>query len=218
MIEPVALETRRDLEAAIRAERAALARDLAPLTEEQWAHPSLCGRWTVEEVVAHLTAGASLGMGRWLLSMIAARFDDGVHNDRRIRDHRGPTPAGTLERFRAVVGGRAGPSGHTAAWLGEIVVHGVDIRRPLGLTHVPPTATTTAVARFFAERDFAMASRSAIAGLRVEATDGPFATGEGDAVRGPTLALVLAMAGRAEGCDDLEGDGVAVLRERALTG
>ncbi|MEU3879629.1 MULTISPECIES: maleylpyruvate isomerase N-terminal domain-containing protein [Streptomyces] len=51
----------------------ALAHDLTELSEAQWAKTSLCERWTVEEVVAHLTAGASTRMWRWLLSMLAAR-------------------------------------------------------------------------------------------------------------------------------------------------
>ncbi|CAM5722980.1 hypothetical protein SVIOM342S_06010 [Streptomyces violaceorubidus] len=50
----------------IRTERAALASDLADLTDEQWATPSLCAGLTVREVLAHLTAGASLNTVRWL--------------------------------------------------------------------------------------------------------------------------------------------------------
>jgi hypothetical protein len=48
------------------------------------------------------------------------------------------------------------------------------------------------------------------------ADDGPFATGSGadPLVTGPTLALVMAMAGREAFCDDLSGPGVATLRER----
>ena len=49
--------TRGALWAAIHAERAALADDLATSDDNQWAQPSLCGRWAVEEVVAHLTGG-----------------------------------------------------------------------------------------------------------------------------------------------------------------
>ncbi|MFF6790747.1 maleylpyruvate isomerase family mycothiol-dependent enzyme [Streptomyces filamentosus] len=218
MAEPQVLETRRALERAIHVERLALAHDLAELSEAQWAKASLCGRWTVEEVVAHLTAGAGTGLWRWLLSMLAARFDPDLHNDRRLAEHRGATPEETLRRFRAVVSGPAGPTGHTAAWLGEIVVHGEDIRRPSGLVRTPPVATTTAVARFFAGRDFTVASKTAIAGLRVEATDGPFATGSGELLRGPTLSLVMGMAGRAAACGDLEGDGAEVLRARLRSG
>ncbi|MEU3887814.1 maleylpyruvate isomerase family mycothiol-dependent enzyme [Streptomyces sp. NPDC029041] len=138
MAEPHVLETREALERAIRVERSALAQDLVGLSEAQWAKASLCERWTVEEVVAHLTAGASTRMWRWLLSMVAARFDSGLHNGRRLAQHRGATPEETLRRFREVVDGPAGPSGHTAAWLGETVVHSEDIRRPLGLVRTPP--------------------------------------------------------------------------------
>jgi uncharacterized protein (TIGR03083 family) len=42
------------------AERAALAEDLAGLGAQQWRHDTLCGEWDVEQVVAHLTAAASL--------------------------------------------------------------------------------------------------------------------------------------------------------------
>lgn len=57
--------------AAVHAERAALADDLTDLDGDQWAQPSLCGRWVVEEVVAHLTAAASIGRLRWLSSAYA---------------------------------------------------------------------------------------------------------------------------------------------------
>jgi hypothetical protein len=33
-------------------------------------------------------------------------------------------------------------------------------------------------------------------------------------VSGTTLALIMAMAGRAPYCDELDGDGAAILRER----
>jgi hypothetical protein len=46
---------------AAHAERAALADDLAELDDADWARPSLCGRRVVEEVIAHLTAAASIG-------------------------------------------------------------------------------------------------------------------------------------------------------------
>ncbi|MGV9674030.1 maleylpyruvate isomerase family mycothiol-dependent enzyme [Nocardia sp. NPDC003482] len=206
--------SRDELWALIHTERSALAEDLAGLTEPQWAARSLCGEWTVEEVVAHLTAGASNGRVRWLLSVARARFDFDAHNARQVTVHRGATAAETLDRFRAVVGSTVAPSGHTAAWLGEVVVHGQDIRRPLGLTREPALEATTAVARFFASRDFTVASKRAIDGLRLAATDGPFATGTGPLVTGPTLALTMAMAGRRAYCDDLTGPGLPTLRER----
>ncbi|GLZ44570.1 hypothetical protein Acsp06_07550 [Actinomycetospora sp. NBRC 106375] len=203
-----------DLWAATHAERAALADDLAGLTAAQWASPSLCADWTVEDVVAHLTAAASIGRWRWIASMLGARFDPAVHNARRLAEHRGATPAETLARFRAVVTSSVGPTGHTAAWLGEVVVHGADIRRSLGLRRTAPVEITTPVLTFFTSRDFTVAGRTLSRGLRLRATDGPFTTGDGPEVRGSTLALVMALAGRAAYLDDLEGPGVETLRER----
>ncbi|WP_299033911.1 maleylpyruvate isomerase family mycothiol-dependent enzyme [uncultured Pseudokineococcus sp.] len=211
---PVPDTTTEDLWAAVRAERAALAGDLADVPAAEWARPSLCGRWSVEDVVAHLSSAASAGRVRWLTSIVGARFDADVHNDRRLAEHRGATPAGTLERFRSLVTSTTAPSGHTAAWLGEVVVHAQDVRRPLGLPGEPPVPVVTEVARFYAARDFAVSSRTAAAGLRLEATDGPFTAGEGPLVTGTTLALTMAMAGREVFCDELTGAGSPVLRAR----
>ena len=196
------------------AERAALAKDLAGLGLEQWRHDTLCGEWDVEQVVAHLTAAASLNQWRWLRSMLAARFRPDVHNQRRLAEHCGSTPAETLDRFRAVISSTTAPSSHTPAYLGEVVVHAQDIRQPLGLGQTPSVDALTPVAGFFARRDFAVASRTLVAGLRLRADDGPFAAGTGPLVTGSTLALVMSMAGRAPYVDQLEGPGVPTLRAR----
>ncbi|MFD5178865.1 maleylpyruvate isomerase family mycothiol-dependent enzyme [Nocardia sp. NPDC058379] len=206
--------SRDELWALTHTERAALADDLALVDDDRWARPSLCGDWTVEQVVAHLTAAASIGRLRWLASVLGARFDFDLHNARRLAEHRGATPAETLARFRAVVTSTTAASGHTAAWLGEVVVHGQDIRRPLGLSTTPSTAAATAVADFYASRDFTVPSKTTIAGLRLEATDGPFATGTGPLVSGPTIALVMVMAGRAAGADALAGPGLPTVLDR----
>jgi uncharacterized protein (TIGR03083 family) len=202
----------------VHAERAALAEDLAALDDAQWAHPSLCERWMIEDVVAHLTAAASIGPLRWFASVLGARFDFDLHNDRRLAEYRGATPAETLERFRRIVTSTTSAPGPTAAWLGEVVVHAQDIRRPLGLVRAPSVGAVTEVARFYVRRNFAVPSRSAIEGLRVEATDGPFASGRGPLVSGTTLALTMAMAGRRAYCDDLSGPGVSILRARCSSG
>ncbi|WP_410870274.1 maleylpyruvate isomerase family mycothiol-dependent enzyme [Nocardia sp. A7] len=198
------------------AERAALADDLADLDAEQWGRGSLCGSWTVEDVLAHLTAAASVGRVRWVASVLGARFDFDEHNERRKAEHLGRTPAETLARFRAIIPSTTSAPGPTAAWLGEVIVHAQDIRRPLGLSHTPSVEATTAVAEFFASRDFTVPGRTLIDGLRLEATDGPFATGTGPLVSGTTIALTMAMAGRDAYCDDLTGLGASTLRDRIL--
>ncbi len=196
------------------AERAALAQDLAGLGQGQWHHETLCGRWDVEHVVAHLTAAASLNQWQWLRSMLGARFRPDLHNQRRLEEHRGTTPGETLARFRAVINTSTGPSSHTPAWLGEVVVHAQDIRRPLGLASTPGIEALTPVADFYASRNFTVPSRTNTAGLQLTADDGPFTAGQGPLVTGSTLALVMAMAGRVSYLDDLRGPGVGALRSR----
>ncbi|MFZ3306982.1 MAG: maleylpyruvate isomerase family mycothiol-dependent enzyme [Mycobacterium sp.] len=196
------------------AERAALAEDLSGISPEQWRRGTLCGKWDVEEVVAHLTAAASLNQWKWLRSMLGARMRPDVHNQRRLVEHRGSTPAGTLDRFRAVIYSTTAPSAHIPAYLGEVVVHAQDIRHPLGLVGTPSVDALTPVAAFFARRDFAVASRTRVAGLQLRADDGPFIAGRGSLVTGSTLALVMSMAGRAPYVDELNGPGVQLLRSR----
>lgn len=208
------MTTRKNLWSATHAERAALAEDLARLDDAQWQSRSLCDEWTVEQAVAHLTAGASVGRLGWLVSVVGARVDFDLHNARLLEKHRGPTPADTLAKFRSVITSTTSAPGPTVAWLGEVIVHSQDIRRPLGLHHPVPLEAASAVAEFYATGGVATPIRSTIRGLRVEATDSPFGVGEGPLVRGTTLALLMAIAGRGVYCDELAGPGVSTVRER----
>lgn len=131
-----------------------------------------------------------------------------------MAEHRGSTPAETLERFRTIINSTVAPSGHTPAYLGEVLVHAQDIRQPLGLSRTPSVDALTPVAEFFAQRNFTVPSRTHVVGLQLKADDGPFAAGEGPLVRGTTLALVMGMAGRIAYVDELDGPGVVMLRSR----
>ena len=123
-----------------------------------------------------------------------------------------------LDRFRAIVASTTAPSSHTAAYLGEVVVHAQDIRQPLGLPNMPSIEALTPVAEFFASRDFTVRSRTMARDLQLRASDGPFITGYGLLVTGPTLALVMSIAGRAAYLNELSGPGAATLRTRVLQG
>lgn len=199
----------------IRAERAALAADLADLSDDRWATPSLCAGLTVREVLAHLTAGASLNAVRWLAGVLRCRFDFDKQVAVRLAEQLGAAPAETLERFRNVVPSRTKPPLPAVAMLGETIVHAEDIRRPLGLGRPYPTETVTRVAEYYQGSDLVVLAKGRIRDLQLVADDGPFKTGSGARVSGSTLALTMAMTGRAVYLDDLEGDGVDRLRERS---
>ncbi|HYK67448.1 MAG TPA: maleylpyruvate isomerase family mycothiol-dependent enzyme [Streptosporangiaceae bacterium] len=198
----------------VHAERAAVAADLADLTAQQWATRSLCTGFSVRQVLAHLTAGASLNSVRWLTGVIRCRFDFDKQVAMRLAEQLGATPVETLARFRSVTTSTTKPPLPTAAMLGETIVHGEDIRRPLGIHRDYPITTLTRLASYYQGSDLVVLAKGRIARLRLEATDGPFATGSGPLVSGSTLALVMAMTGRVTFCDELDGDGVATLRAR----
>jgi uncharacterized protein (TIGR03083 family) len=198
----------------IHAERAALATDLAELTEQRWATQSLCDRFTVREVLAHMTAGASLNPVRWIAGVIRCRFDFDRQVAMRLAEQMGATPAETLARFRRVITSTTKPPLPIVAMLGETIVHGEDIRRPLGIERDYPVTTLTTVADYYQGSDLPVLTKTRIRGLRMTATDGPFTAGIGPRVSGTTLALIMAMAGRTAYHDELDGDGVAILRER----
>jgi uncharacterized protein (TIGR03083 family) len=201
-----------DIWALIHAERAALADDLAGLTSEQWATTSLCTELTVREVLAHLTATATLTPLRWLAGVIRCRFDFDKQVAMRLAEQLGDSPAETLARFRRAVTSTTTPPLPRMAILGETVIHGTDIRRPLGIHRDHPIETLTRLAEYYRGTDLVVLAKGRIGGLRLAATDGPFATGTGALVAGPTLALLMAMTGRTACCDDLTGEGVAALR------
>ncbi|MFF2064710.1 maleylpyruvate isomerase family mycothiol-dependent enzyme [Streptomyces sp. NPDC058200] len=201
----------------IHAERAALVADLEGLSDDQWATGSLCSELTVREVLAHLTASASLNSVRWLAGVIRCRFDFDKQVAMRLAEQLGATPAETLERFRRVVPSRTKPPVPATAMLGETIVHAEDIRRPLGIRRDYPIETVTRVAEYYQGSDLVVPAKGRIGGLRLVADDGPFRTGSGALVSGRTLALMMAMTGRAAYLEELEGDGVERLRERCET-
>ncbi|MCU1646906.1 MAG: actinobacterial protein [Nocardia sp.] len=217
MIEPepkTALLPAKESWSLVHAERAALASDLANLTDEQWTTQSLCTELTVREVLAHLTAGATLTPVRWLAGVIRCRFDFEKQVAMRLAEHMGTSPADTLDRFRRVVTNTSKPLMPIVAMLGEVIVHGEDIRRPLAIRRDYPIETLTQVAEYYQGSNLPVLTKGRIGGLRLVATDGPFTTGSGLPVSGTTVALIMAMAGRTAYCDELDGDGVTHLQNQ----
>lgn len=198
----------------IHAERARVADVLTGLSTDQWQAQSLCAEWTVEDTTAHITAAARTGLASWVWSMLRAGFNPAKHNARKIRRYRGETPEETLATYRSAIQSAVSPTKDFAAFLGEVIVHGQDIARPLGVTLTPDHAAVREVASFFAAKDFAVNSKSLIKGLSLQASDDDFATGSGPTVEGRLLDLVMAMAGRTETLTRLTGHGVEELSQR----
>ena len=198
----------------IHAEREALAGDLATVPDEQWATPSLCAGWSVRDVLGHMTATAKMTPPAFLAAMAAAGFRFNTMAARGVARETAGTPADGLAEFRRYIQATSHPPGPTATWLSETVVHGTDIRRPLGLTRDYPEPTLVGVADFVKRTNTLLGARKRAEGLGLRATDVTWATGSGPEVSGPLLSLIMALTGRQAVLADLSGDGVAILRER----
>jgi uncharacterized protein (TIGR03083 family) len=199
----------------IHAERKALAADLRALSDDDWAKPSLCGQWTVRDMLAHMTSSASMTPPAFFGKLAGSGFSFDKLQEKGVAAQKGDSPADTLANFEAVLTSVKHPPGPADTWLGETIVHCEDIRRALGLQHEYPTEAVVRVADFYKGSNLLIGSKRRVEGLALHATDTDWSHGTGPEVSGPILSLVLAMTGRKAAADDLTGDGVATLRARA---
>jgi uncharacterized protein (TIGR03083 family) len=200
---------------AIHDERAALATDLTGLDHAKWGTRSLCAEWTVQQVLGHMTAAAATNPAKWTVRFAGTgfRFDALIAGDIATQTEGGPTE--TLTRFRAVERSNGHPPGPVDSWLGETIVHAEDIRRPLGISHDYPVDAVTRLADFYTRSNLLIGAKKRVAGLTLRATDTDWSTGSGPEVEGRSIAIVMAMTGRAVALDELQGDGVDLLRSRS---
>ena len=204
-----------DIWPTVHAERKALAADLRGRSDEDWAKPSLCGTWTVRDVLAHMTSAAKLTPPLFFGKMIGSGFSFDKVQDKGVAAQLGATPASTLANFESVVNSVKHPPGPNQTWLGEVIVHSEDIRRALAIRHQYPTEAVVTVADFYKGSNLLIGSKRRISGLTLRATDTEWMHGTGPELSGPILSLVMAMTGRKVAIDDLTGEGVETLRSRS---
>ncbi len=198
----------------IHSERAQMAETWAALTPGQWAAPSWCEGWSVQDTAGHVLAAAEQTPANFYKELISAGFRFNVFADRAAR-RLGSIGSGELvRRLRARASTTNHPPAPVIAMLGEIVVHGQDIRRPLGQEHQPPQAALVALADNWKNSNLLIGAKRRIAGLRMRATDAEWEHGDGPEVAGPLISLIMAMTGRKAVHPDLTGEGLATLRNR----
>ncbi|MFC7455755.1 maleylpyruvate isomerase family mycothiol-dependent enzyme [Brachybacterium sp. GCM10030267] len=132
--------TKAEVWTLVHAERDRLGEDLSELERPQWQAPSLCRGWSVHDVLAHLLDTARTGKLGFAASMVRAKGDFDRANENGVRRSRHDQPEQTLAAFRAASHLERIPPAHRATRLVEAIVHGEDIRRPLGITGNYPRA------------------------------------------------------------------------------
>lgn len=201
-----------DVWAMVHSERQALITDLEKLDDEQWDRPSLCEGWTVHDVAAHLVDTARTTRVGFVAAMVRARFDFDRQNMRGVRRQRGDSPAETLRKLREVATRTSTPPAPLDSRLVEEIVHGEDIRRPLGLVRSYPEEAVVRAIRLQARTPAAIGgAKELLTRISLTADDLELPLGDGPQVRGPALSLLLAVTGRRAVFDELTGPGVAAL-------
>jgi uncharacterized protein (TIGR03083 family) len=198
----------------IAAERLAIADMLDELSPQQWETQSLCAGWSVRHVAAHLSVVLTRGMGTFLVAAIRAggnldranRIVVAREATRPIPDIVGDLRANAASRFTPPTFGSEAP-------LTEVLLHGEDMRVPLGIADGSPAERWQGALDLLlspkGRRGFAA---KGVPALRYVATDTEWAHGSGDEVRGPAVALALTISGRPARLGELSGPGLATVR------
>lgn len=129
--------------ATVAAERRRLADDLDALSGDQWVKPSQCEGWSIEALVAHLITPFEVSIPRFALAMIKNRGDiDGAMVDLAERVAVRNSRTQMVAKLREAAESRWTPPRHgPETVLVEIIVHGQDIRRRLGIACPVPDET-----------------------------------------------------------------------------
>lgn len=193
-------------------ERQALIGDLESITAEQWSTQSLCADWTVHDVLAHLVDDARTTKVSFVRSLILARFNFDRINQSGVDRERKNDPIETLQSFRQVSDRTSSAPAPLASRLGEIIVHGEDIRRPLEIHHDYPTDAVIAAIEYQLATSVSLGgSKERAANLQLIANDTEWSHGSGAEVRGNAIDILMAVAGRSLPSDALTGEGASKL-------
>ena len=203
-------------------ERRRMAELLAELSEEQLAQPSLCDAWTVHEVAAHLTTFLRFGQAKLYLGILATAGNiDKVNVWLTRRAARRPIgEIIDLLRRRADARTTIPRSGYDPV-LTDILLHDLDIRRPLNIPRAMPEERLWVAFHHLTKKPapgYGMGTMGdRLSDLRLAATDTGWTHGKGRLVQGTAESLLLGISGRPAGFAELDGDGVPLLRSRVTS-
>jgi len=163
---------------------------------ETWDAPSLCEKWQVRHVVAHVTMPARLTAEQFGAEMAAAGGDFAVLSDTVAARDGALPPAALLAALRSpVLHAWQPPGGGAAGALSHAVIHSLDVTVALERPAVAPTEAVVAVLHQITAADGAWFGVD-LTGVRLEAADADRSWGSGDAVRADTGHLVSLVSGR----------------------
>lgn len=200
----------------VHSERRLLAADLSELRDERWRVASLCPGWDIHDVLAHLVDTALTGRLSFVRYLLIARMDFDRANVNGIAREKRQNPQNTLGALQEAAALRRTPPANLATRLVEAIVHGEDIRRPLGIPGCyPERAVAQALAYQLRTPVSFGGGRERAAGLRLIDRKTGAAWGQGDVVEADSIDLLLAVSGRQVAKEKLKGSGASRLVDTA---
>ncbi|WP_206340234.1 maleylpyruvate isomerase family mycothiol-dependent enzyme [Blastococcus litoris] len=184
----------------IAGQRRTLAELVADLEDDDWERQSLCDRWRVKDVVAHVAlTPQSPGLVRILaLALRAGGSFDAVNRELAVA-HADRPPAHLVAELREMASSRRRPAITTVDnLLFDTLVHVQDVAVPLGLAANMPVDAARAGAERVWRMGWPFWARRRLRGTRLVATDVDWTAGDGLEIRGPVQALLLLLTGRTE--------------------
>jgi len=193
-------------------ERSDLAALLKTLTPQEWNAASLCDKWTVKDVVAHVVSYEELNFFG-----LVKRFAKGWvvrANEVGVKEFAAMSPDDLMDLLHR----HLRPQGLTAGFGGMIAlvdgtVHHQDIRRALDHPRAVPIERLERILPLVPSNPRLGAGRR-VKGLHLQATDVNWQHGSGPEVEGTGEALLMAMTGRRVALDELTGPGLVTMAER----
>lgn len=196
-----------DLQPAVAAEFAALADLLESATDEQWNMPSLCAGWRVREVVAHMTMAARYSEQEFMAELRRCEFDFGrLSNEIASRDAGLPVGELVASLRSEVMQHWTPPGGGYHGALNHVVIHGLDMTVPLGVSRRSPDRTIRIVLDDLTTGGVHERFGTGIEGRSLQATDLNWSYGSGPAARGKAEDLALILCGRTVPAGRIEGE------------
>ncbi|GAA3562330.1 maleylpyruvate isomerase family mycothiol-dependent enzyme [Kribbella ginsengisoli] len=210
-----------DLPQLIRTERLALIEFLDTLGPAEWATPSLCGEWTVQEVAAHIAWAPVMGPLALIGPLAKAGFRINKASAELSKQYARRGPPEILAQLRANAESGAKPTGvPLIAGLVDAVIHAIDMRRPLNSPREVPAEAFDAVADFSVGARWPTtisvggSARKRLTGVRLIADGYDWSYGQGPEVHAQGEAVLRILNGRPASRDELTGEGADQLAAR----
>ncbi|MCK0174941.1 MULTISPECIES: maleylpyruvate isomerase family mycothiol-dependent enzyme [Mycobacteriaceae] len=201
--------------AAVADERRSIADLIDGLDPAGLATASLCAGWDVKTVAAHLISDFADGFSGFLLSGIRhGGIDRGID---ALARRRAQAPAAEIaDTLRRRAEHRLSPPvAGPLSGLADVLIHGADMRIPLGVAHQPDPAQVARVLDFLTGRtQIGFFPHRRLRGIALRDEDTGRTWGHGAAIHGRGAALMLSICGRTVAVDQLTGPGLPLLMSR----